>query len=956
MRQKLLLLLLGFSAGLFGYASDGGLTLAEERFQGSFSQDGFYFVPAGGGPDWRWQLLSVSAGKQQIAGGGACMEPQRSSRGIVFEHTFFQELYLQKGTAIEQQFILPANPGCSSGDDLIIEGAVVTDGDFEQTHKGWVWTNPEGVVSLGDVFVFDANGREIPAHMEVSANHSRIVVNGAALAQAAYPVTVDPEVGVNDFRVTIHGVDGDGSLDCNSPDIAYNATDNQYLVVYAADTIAGKDEIHAWIIDANGSRVGNEIKISSSGNPLNTTLDAVDAAVAWNATNNEYMVVWEADTDVPPQVGNEQEVYGQRLSNTGVKLGSQFKISQQGPDGNGSYDAVDPDISWNSINNSYMVVWAGDTIVSEDEIWGRRLDSAGNPVSAILRLTNQGVNGATNTDAFAPTIAFNDSDNEFMLAWSGDTIAGKDEIYAQILDGNNANRIGNPIKISSSGIPGNISYDAFSPDIVYNPDENHFLIVWSGDDTTGGLVEGENEIFGQLMDASGIKLGGNFVVSNCGPLGSNGFDAFDPKVAYSPSCQEYLVTFECDSTLAGEDEIYVQLISDGGVPIGVDTMISRMGGPGASSLDATNPALVFNETVNEYMIVWQGEDTVGALIDNEFEIFGQRWACDAPCTAPSITSITGVDTFCVGSNGLITATAFGNVDSLQWQVSTNSGASWTDLSNGMNYMGVNSDSLQLMSVPGSFLGNQYRALVFGCGSLSDSSMAFPIVLDAVAPMITCPSDTTIQPTTFDCDPVVNFNPAVASDNCGAPAVSYSPAQGSNFSVGTTNVTANADDGVNQTNCSFNVTVLTPQLTGVITQNGDTLCSSVSGASYQWSLNGVPVSGATSQCIVPVNSGVYGVAITDANGCTAESDTLSLIVGQAAPVQAQIRLWPNPSTGLIHVSGVKGQLEVYNSSGQLVKQDEIRRELEIDLRDQAQGVYFLKIQSGEQILVRRFVIE
>jgi len=225
----------------------------------------------------------------------------------------------------------------------------------------------------------------------------------------------------------------------------------------------------------------------------------------------------------------------------------------------------------------------------------------------------------------------------------------------------------------------------------------------------------------------------------------------------------------------------------------------------------------------------------------------------------------------------------------------------------------------------------------------------------VAPTISCPSDTTIQPTTFDCNPVVNFNPAVASDNCGAPTVTYNPAQGSNFPVGTTTVNANASDGVNQTNCSFNVTVLTPQLGGIITQNGDTLCSSVSGVSYQWSLNGNAISGATSQCIVPTTSGTYGVAITDGNGCTAEADTFSILVGQVAPARADLRIWPNPTTGLFQVEGVEGSLEIFSSLGKRVFSGPVQGRISLDLSNEPKGVYFLRIQSGESYLVRRLVI-
>lgn len=37
-----------------------------------------------------------------------------------------------------------------------------------------------------------------------------------------------------------------------------------------------------------------------------------------------------------------------------------------------------------------------------------------------------------------------------------------------------------------------------------------------------------------------------------------------------------------------------------------------------------NPAVAWNETSEEYLVVWEGDDNTGALVDDEFEIYGQR--------------------------------------------------------------------------------------------------------------------------------------------------------------------------------------------------------------------------------------------------------------------------------------------------------------------------------------------
>ena len=83
------------------------------------------------------------------------------------------------------------------------------------------------------------------------------------------------------------------------------------------------------------------------------------------------------------------------------------------------------------------------------------------------------------------------------------------------------------------------------------------------------------------------------------------------------------------------------------------------------------------------------------------------------------------------------------------------------------------------------------------------------VADQTAPQISCPSDITVYLplNTPDTSMVVNFN-VTGSDNCSTPAITTNAPAGNVFPVGTTTVTATANDGNGNTaSCSFNVTVL-----------------------------------------------------------------------------------------------------------------------------------------------------
>jgi len=85
------------------------------------------------------------------------------------------------------------------------------------------------------VRVFDATGAQLPATWEVTAGATRLAVDGPALARAVYPVTIDPEIGANDFRLSDMGPDGSGDFGAFDPALAYNSLNNEYLGVWEGD-------------------------------------------------------------------------------------------------------------------------------------------------------------------------------------------------------------------------------------------------------------------------------------------------------------------------------------------------------------------------------------------------------------------------------------------------------------------------------------------------------------------------------------------------------------------------------------------------------------------------------------------------------------------------------------------------------------------------------------------------
>jgi hypothetical protein len=92
---------------------------------------------------------------------------------------------------------------------------------------------------------------------------------------------------------------------------------------------------------------------------------------------------------------------------------------------------------------------------------------------------------------------------------------------------------------------------------------------------------------------------------------------------------------------------------------------------------------------------------------------------------------------------------------------------------------------------------------------SKSSCSFTVtVKDTEPPKITCPNDINV----FTSGPgtIVNYPAPAASDNCPGVTTACTPASGSVFPQGSTNVTCTATDASSNTaTCSFNISVATP---------------------------------------------------------------------------------------------------------------------------------------------------
>lgn len=478
-------------------------------------------------------------------------------------------------------------------------------------------------------------------------NLPRAAAFSAALLLAFATLGGASEIGANDFRISDMGGDGNNPYDAWLPDVAHDGIHNEYVVVWYGDDNTGglvdeEHEIFAQRISgATGLPVGtNDVRVSYAGGTGDPDYDAYEPAIAFDSASFQYLIVWSQDTNEGGLVDNEFEIWG-RITDRWLNplFGGNFRISSMGPDGNIAYGAYEPAVAFNPFRQEYLVVWHGDDnagglVDNENEIWGQRVSSTGTLVGARFRISDMGGTGSAAYDATSADVAFNSTQREWVVVWSGDDNTGslvdeEFEIYAQRLDELGA-ELGGDYRLSDMGGTANTSFGAWYPAIAYNSNADEYLVVWLGDDNVDGLVDGEYEVFGQRINYWLGTLGGNDVrLSDAGGTGNATYQViWDPDVAFNPADGEYLVTWSGEDTVDGmvngEWEVFVQALDEDGLEIGAnDERISDACDLGNTNGFVYAPAVAADLVNGQFLVVWGGSDNVGGMAPGEFEAMGQ---------------------------------------------------------------------------------------------------------------------------------------------------------------------------------------------------------------------------------------------------------------------------------------------------------------------------------------------
>ena len=131
-----------------------------------------------------------------------------------------------------------------------------------------------------------------------------------------------------------------------------------------------------------------------------------------------------------------------------------------------------------------------------------------------------------------------------------------------------------------------------------------------------------------------------------------------------------------------------------------------------------------------------------------------------------------------------------------------------------------------------------------------------------------------------------------------------------------------------------------------------------GEGFQWYFNNVPIAGADSASFVADATGGYHAVVTDANGCSWNSDTVLVVlnVGVVEQRSDPLRAWPIPAMDVLYVDlpgAVSTTAELINCAGQRVRSLFLRPGMNaVDLSGMDRGLYLLHVPDGGVVRVLR----
>ena len=373
----------------FDQPGDGSLWVMGTTFKARFDRDGTTYVPFFGSDAPQNFPITFRAPDLAVAGvpvaeSSAPVDAERMGDSVEYFRPALVERYELALASMEQLFVLDTPLGVGEASFFV---AVETELEAISTPSGGLrFENEYGHVDYSRAIAIDADGDRLELPTNWTGEGIDIRVPAEFLASAAYPVIIDPVL-------TTFTLNNSDQVSYN-PDVAYDATNARYLIVWEIIFSAGDHDVWGETRLATGGFLGGRYIDETSDN-------WAGPHVANNNRANQFLAV--AQEGAPGS-----RIVSGRLWNAATNgVSSQFRIDH-GETG----ESVNVDVGGDPAladPSYYCVVWERRSIENVDhDIHARLVSTNGSSVGSIIPIDN-----TTDTLDALPRISNSNGRGEF---------------------------------------------------------------------------------------------------------------------------------------------------------------------------------------------------------------------------------------------------------------------------------------------------------------------------------------------------------------------------------------------------------------------------------------------------------------------------------------------------------------------------------------------------------------
>lgn len=507
--------------------ADGPLAAGPD-YEAEFTGGAMTFVPAMPSAPTRMPLtlrtIGFGRGVADRAPSAAAVTTEGTT--VYLRRAEFVESYRAQQRGIKQDFVfdrLPAGAG-----DLVVRLAVETD----LTAAPAVGADgalrfdagEHGGVTIGKVVGVDANGARAAGSMSYEAGTLELRLPQSFVDSAALPLVLDPFIGTT-FAPS-------SGWDDSDMDVAYDATEDVYLVTWSRLFSLGSNGIRAIRVAPTGATVGGLISIESS------TFNAYGPKVANINVENAFLVVYAQSGNIVGRAVRASD--GIVTATTATILDNANTLAS--PDVGGEATTVDDEA---------IVVWDD---ITADEIQCKQVNVNGlvSPptVAPFAAVVVVGVDSGTSWSNSAPAISKSGgSTGVHCITWSRDFSGSVNtNVRAALVNRN--------LTILDALLAVTLSADGDSDLPNVDGDGRNWVVAWENEATP---ASGDNDVQARSIGwdpAASVGLQG-FLQSGIVDI-ENGLGD-DERVAQVAWVGDSAVVMYEDETLtAGDYDVYVQ--------------------------------------------------------------------------------------------------------------------------------------------------------------------------------------------------------------------------------------------------------------------------------------------------------------------------------------------------------------------------------------------------------------